>query len=392
MRKIGLGLLILLFVAGGTFFVLSRRGGEQTVALASDTPSAADDSKAKDEDEEEVRVPVEMVRAQARDLPAYFKTTGSLEARRQVELISKAQGQITVLDVEEGDRVRSGAVLLELDHREQDILVDKARVLADTAKLELARIQNMAERGLATDRELEEAKQTAEVNAYEYDLAKVRLEDRIVRAPFDGQVTVRHVEVGQTVSLGQALVGVADISPLEVKLYLPEKVVGRLAIGQPVRIVSDVREDLALEGVVHRIAPVVDAATSTVKVTLRVEDPEDAVRVGSFVRARITTDVHEDAIAVPKRAIVAEAGASFVFVAEADSVRKVEVATGYTDDEFIEILSGVQTGEQVVTVGQGGLRDGSRVRDLNAPENASQEETPSDDQARAEDQVASLGG
>ena len=96
-------------------------------------------------------------------------------------------------------------------------------------------------------------------------------------------------------------------------------------------------------------------------------------------------------MAVPKRSLVAEAGANFVFVAEADSVRKVEVDTGYADDEFIEIVRGVESGDRVVIVGQGGLRHGSRVRDLNAPEEEEAEADP--EAAIAEDErVASLGG
>lgn len=389
MKKIAIGLSTLVLLGAGALWMQSQRGEDDAAALASDA-APAEEPGAEEGDEEEVRVPVEVTKAELRDLPAYFHTTGSLEARRQVELISKVQGQIVVLSVEEGDRVHKGQVLVELDHREEEILVEKARVLAETARLELARIQNMGERGLATDRELEEAKQAADVNAYEYELARVRLEEMFVRAPFDGQVTVRHVELGQTVSVGQTLIAVADVSPLEVKLYLPEKVVTRLQVGQPVEIRRDVDESVVLTGVVHRIAPVVDAATSTVKVTLRVADSEAATRVGSFVRARITTDVHEQTVSVPKRCLVAEAGASFVFVAEADSVRKAEVETGYTGDEFIEILTGVRVGDRVVTVGQGGLRNGSPIRDLNAVG----EESDAVENASAEggDQVASLGG
>ena len=111
-----------------------------------------------------------------------------------------------------------------------------------------------------------------------------------------------------------------------------------------------------------------DPATSTVKVTLRVEDRGGVTRVGSFVRARITTDLVENAISVPKKALVPEAGVTYVFVAEGDSVRKVTVTTGYADDEFIEITAGLTAGEKVVTIGQGGLRQGSKIKDLAATE------------------------
>ena len=151
-------------------------------------------------------------------------------------------------------------------------------------------------------------------------------------------------------------------------LFLPEKIVSDLQPGQPVEIRSDVDSEVPLMGTVDRISPAVDPSTSTVKVTLRVTDAEGKARVGSFVRARITTDTVNGAIAVPKSALVPEAGVIYLFVAEAESVLKVPVTTGYADDEFIEITGGLQLGDNVVSVGQGGLRHGSKIRDLNAPE------------------------
>ena len=326
---------------------------------------AADESTTEDEDV--VRVPVELASAESRDLPSRFTATGTLEARRAVDLISRVPGQITRLAVEEGDWVERGQVLLEIDHREQALLVEEARVRVATAKRELERREDMAQRGLETDRALEEARQTYEVSEAQYELAKVRLEDHIVRAPYAGRVTVRHVELGQTVQNGTGLIGLADTDPMQVRLFLPERVVTRLAEGQPVEIHPDVAPEETLTGTVERVAPVVDASTSTVKVTLKVEDAGAAARSGSFVRARITTDVRQDAIAVPKKALVAEAGATYLFVAEADSVRRVTVETGYADDTHVEILDGISPGERVVVVGQGGLRQGSRIEELPGP-------------------------
>jgi RND family efflux transporter MFP subunit len=145
-----------------------------------------------------------------------------------------------------------------------------------------------------------------------------------------------------------------------------------------VEIRSDVHPDGPLRGRVSRIAPAVDPATSTVKVTLEVENIDGRVRVGSFVRGRITTDVHEDVITVPKKALVAEAGMNYLFVVEADSVHKVPVTTGYNDDDYMEITSGIEEGDRVVTVGQGGLRPGSKIRDLAAPDTADVADAGSD--------------
>jgi membrane fusion protein (multidrug efflux system) len=113
---------------------------------------------------------------------------------------------------------------------------------------------------------------------------------------------------------------------------------------------------------------VVDPATSTIRLTLLLDDGAAGARVGGFAKVRITTDTRHEALALPKLALVEEGGLRSVFVAEADSVRKVEVRTGLYDESHIEVLEGVEEGEFVVTLGQGGLRTGTKIEALNGPE------------------------
>lgn len=373
--------LLLVLVLGAVVLKQVRSGpGGDALAAADSAGVAKDEEKGKgkkgdkDEDKEDKPVPVELGSAESRNISSFFHATGSLEAKRQVQLISKAGGQVVSLAVEEGNFVKSGQVLLEIEHKEDKLLVEQTRVKAATARREFERTRGLVEKGLGSDRDFEEKRDLAEVSELEHNLSKVRLDDKIVRAPFAGQITVRHIELGQTVNPGEPLVDIADVSPLEVRIYLPEKVVTRLRPGQPVEIRSDVDPTVPFQGIVDRIAPSVDPATSTVKVTLEVADPAGSARVGSFVRARITTDVAESVVAVPKRALVPEAGVNYLFVAEGDSVRKVTVTTGYADDDYIEITKGITLGEQVVTVGQGGLRHGTKIKDLGETNDASRKD------------------
>jgi membrane fusion protein (multidrug efflux system) len=397
LRLLFLALGVVVAVAGGVI-AFQRQGGKPAQALAAPDSIAAGDSVAavradakgkkhgkKNEKKEEPPVPVEIAIASPRDIPAYFHATGSLEARRQVELIGKAAGQIVTLNVEEGNYVKEGQVLLEIEHREDEILVEQTAVKAQTADKERERIEGLVAKGLGSDKDLETAREAAKVADLDHHLAQVRLDEKVVRAPFSGQITRREVELGQTVTVGQPLVEIADSSPLEVRLYLPEKIVADLKTGQPVEIRSDMRPDAPLAGKVERIAPAVDPATSTVKVTLTVAGAGEATRVGSFIRARITTDVHHGVTAVPKKALVPEAGITYLFVAEGDSVRKVPVTTGYDDDTFVEVVSGVTDGDRVVSVGQGGLRTGSRIKALDSGTEAAAAKPETTDTAQASD-------
>jgi membrane fusion protein (multidrug efflux system) len=396
LASLGAIVLILLVVA---VVALKRPSNPSHPAVALADSSVAGDStkvaekaspkgkkKGKNEKKEEPPVPVEVAIAGPRDIPATFVATGSLEAKRQVKLIAKSGGQITKLAVEEGDFVKQGAVLLEVEHREEQLKLEQNKVREETAQRELERTQGLMSKELGSAQDLENRKDEAQVATLNLHMSEVELDNKIVRAPFAGQVTVRDVQIGQTVNVGQSLIEVADVSPLQLKLYLPEKMVGQLAAGQSVNLFSDVDPSLRLTGVVERIAPAVDPATSTVKVTLHVDAANGKARVGTFVRAHITTDIHKGAVSVPRKALVPEAGVTYLFIAEADTVRKVPVTTGYSDESYVEIVSGVTSGTKVVSVGQGGLRDGSKIKQLDS--DAGAEGTP----ATAAKKPESAGG
>ncbi|NNF05394.1 MAG: efflux RND transporter periplasmic adaptor subunit [Candidatus Eisenbacteria bacterium] len=385
LRVFSFVLIGLILLAGGAFFAQQQfMGGSEEAIASADSTGTNDTAENKsdeneEEEKEEVRVPVELAVANHIDIPSYFQSTGSLEPRRQINLVTKAAGQVTRLRFDEGDMVKKGQILLEMDRREEAIELEKAEVNVATAKRELERTQELSGKGLAADREQEETQKALDLAKHERDLAKVRLENMTLRAPFEGRITERTVELGQTLTVGQSILTLADISPLEVKLFLPEKLVTSLRVGQTVEIRPDIEPDRILDGSVYQISPVVDAATSTVKVTLQVMNKLGGARMGSFVRARITTDIHENVVAIPKRSLVPEAGANYVFIAEADSVRKVPVVVGYSDDDNIEITEGLAPGESVVKVGQGGLRHGSKIRDLAKEEEDKSESLASTD-------------
>ena len=149
------------------------------------------------------------------------------------------------------------------------------------------------------------------------------------------------------------------------RVNLPEAVARKVEAGQRVLVAPEaVEEDL--EATVERISPVVDPATSTVRLTLLMDRADGMARVGGFAKVRITTDTHHDALSIPKLALVEEGALRSVFVAAADTVRKAEVRTGLYDETHVEVLEGLDDGDFVVVMGQGGLRTGTLIRALNA--------------------------
>lgn len=357
---IGAAALLILAAAGGFLWQGGKLpfGAPKAVAGADSTQGKADDS-------EDVAVPVELAPAGRRAIAAYYRSASTVEADRLVELVSRVGGRVRALSAEEGDWVAEGAVLAELENEREKVQLRQAELKLEDQRRQLERNRAMMDQKLISDQEFDVVHGAHELAETERDLARIALEETRLRAPFAGQITLRRVVAGQQVAAGEAMVTLADFSPLRVRVHLPEAVARKVSAGQRVLVTPDA-EGGDLEAVVERIAPVVDPATSTVRLTLLLNGAGAAVRAGGFVKVRITTDTHTDALAVPKTALVEEGGLRSLFVAEADTVRKVEINAGLYDEQYVEVLDGIEAGAFVVTAGQGGLRHGSRISVLNA--------------------------
>jgi membrane fusion protein (multidrug efflux system) len=362
--------LALALLAAGLYFggLLTGGSGEARADGADSTQVAAGDSSESadaDGEPEEVPVPVEVARTERRSIAAYYRAASVIEADRLVDLVAKVTGRVQTLSVEEGDWVREGQVLAELENGRERIRLRQAELkLAEQNRL-LERNEAMVAEGLISDQEFDDVKHAYDLAEADRDLAHIALEETIIRAPFDGQITDRKIVKGQNVAVGVALLSLGDFSPLRVRVHLPEAIARKVKAGQRV-LVSPEAVDDPLPAVVERVAPVVDPATSTVRLTLQMDAGAERARVGGFVKVRITTDTHHEALAIPKLALVEEGGLRSVFVAEADTVRKAEIRTGLYDETHIEVLDGIEAADFVVTLGQGGLRTGSHIEVLNA--------------------------
>jgi membrane fusion protein (multidrug efflux system) len=333
--------------------------------------SASKDAKKKDkkdkDEKEEVPVPVELAKAERRPLAAYYRASSVLEADRHVELVSKVQGRVEKILVEEGDWVKQGQVLVELENDRERVQLRQAELKMDEQARDLERRKALLEKNLITQEDYDLAEGRHQLAETERDLAKIVVSETIVRAPFAGQVTDRRVVPGQHVAPAENLLTLVDFDPLRVRVHLPETIARRVSPGDQVLVSVDALAD-PLPATVERIAPVVDPQTSTVRLTLLMKGQNHEALVGGFVKVRITTDTKTEALSIPKVALVEEGGLRSVFVASADSVRKVELRTGLSDEASVEVLEGVAEGDLVVTLGQGGLRSGSKIDVLNAKE------------------------
>lgn len=361
------------YVASTRLGVFGTAGAADSTTTGDSTAVAAGEANG-DKKNETPPVPVEVAAAGIREISSYYVTTATLEPEKKVDILAKVAGEVMEVMAEEGQRVSTGDLLCRIDDKELKIALEEARINRDMRKRELERFDSMFEQDLISDKEYGDMKYQYELAENQYESALLQYRYTQVRAPFAGIVTERVVDPGQNVTVGGRLYQVADTEPLLIEMFLPEAEIVNIAPGQMVHINPDADPDRKFQGRIVRVAPQVDERSGTVKVTA---ETSGSGIPGSFVRVRIVTDTRPATLTIPRRAVVADAGEHFVFVAEADTARQVEVSVGYEDEEFAEILSGIAEGDSVVTAGVGGIRTGTKVKVLGRDvEEVTQASTP----------------
>jgi membrane fusion protein (multidrug efflux system) len=334
--------------------------------------------KAKDEQQDAVpAVPVEVALPKVGDMVAVYSGTANIKADRVAFVTPKVSGEIRAVLAEEGDQVKAGQVLARLDG--DQLRLEVAQAEANLRKLERDYERNLElqKRGLVSSTAFDNLKYELDAARATYELAALRLSYTSIRSPIAGVVTSRMdtAQVGNTVTpvggviqqSDMAMFEIIDFNSLVLEINVPEGQLAKLALDQPAEITADAVPGKVFAGRISLITPRVDAQTATFPVKVEVSDPEGLLRPGMFARVGIVFDRREDAVQVPRSALLDDEGPPAVFVVEDGKARERTLELGLSNGSFVEVLSGVSREDQVVTVGQGALKDGTEVRVVNAP-------------------------
>jgi membrane fusion protein (multidrug efflux system) len=340
-----------------------KKGGPEAQAKGADTEQKlGPDGKPMPKVE---AVPVEVARAARNAISASYSGTANLEAPGEAQVVAKTSGVVMQLLAEEGDQVRAGQVLARLDG--DKVRLEAARQLATVRKLEnnFRRAQELAASKMVSAEASDQIRFDLEAARAAYELAKLELSYTNITAPIGGVVAQRLVKPGNLVALNAPVFRIVNNSHLEGVLNAPEREMGRLKVGLPLRMVVDAVPGKVFEGKVDRIAPVMDSSSGTFRVVCAFENfPE--LRPGMFGRIEVVYDQRTDALTVPRIALLEDEGEPAVYVVEGKTARRKTVQLGYTNGEIAEIRSGLKDGDRVVTAGKVAIRDGTEVQVIDA--------------------------
>lgn len=352
----------------------SAKAGEAGADKKSDDKKGADKKKENAEKDKErmaaaEAVPVETAPVARGPIAAFLSFNSTLETEATVDIFPQISGQIETLLVEEGRLVKEGDPLLRIEDRELRVDVDESAANYEHLKQGFARIEDLYKRNLVNKQDYDDKKFNLEQARLRLERAKLRLSYATVRAPFSGVISAREVQVGARVGQSTKLFSMVKLDEIVARVFVPGRYLSVVAENQAVIVTSEVRPDRAFQGWVKRISPVIDPKSGTFKVTVGVRsENSNELPPGLFVGVRIITDTKAEALLIPKRAVVYEGGERYVFAVIDEKAVKRKLAAGYEDPTNIEALSGFDVDTKVIVLGQSGLKDGVKVRDVNAPQ------------------------
>lgn len=317
--------------------------------------------KAEDK-KEEAAIPVEVAAVAVGAIDAAYRGTATLEAENEATVLAKQSGTVEQVFVEEGDRVRAGQVLARLES--DKLRFERARAQADVDRLEqdFTRLKSVYQRNLVSREAYDKTQYELSGARAAADLASLALRESELRAPFDGIVTARYVKRGNLIQPNTQAFRITQMDRLRAAVYVPERDIHKLKTEHPVKLTVDAWPGKVFTGTVLLINPVIDASTGTVKVTVNIDAKQSELRPGMFARTEILYDHREQALLIPRDAVLTEDAAESVYVVAGGHARRRLIRIGYGDAGNFEVLEGLKAGEQVVTTGQTSLKDGAKVQ------------------------------
>jgi membrane fusion protein (multidrug efflux system) len=288
---------------------------------------------------------------------------GSLRANESVTVRSEVAGRITQVGFTDGARVTRGTTLFALDASLSAAEVEQARAELALAKANFERTAELARRNFVSESAKDTAAANQKVLEAKLKLAEARLARSEIRAPFNGVMGLRNISPGDFVKDGADLALIEDISKMKVDVRLPERYFGRIKPGQPIMLSFDSMPGKTFTATLKAVDAQVDANGRSLLLRGELANPGGALRTGMYARARVLLRENPQAMLIPEEAITPVGADVFVYRIDGGKAMRTKIQTGIRRDGKVEVTSGLQPGDQVVSAGQLRLpRDGMEVR------------------------------
>lgn len=307
-------------------------------------------------------VPVAVTKVERGRVEAFYASTASLTAEEEAVVVARTQGVVEQIFVEEGDYVAAGAPLAQLDTRRLELEVARTRTNIESYERAFERSKRLYETKMISPDAYDQALYNLERENASLNLQLYELDEATIKAPIDGVITLRHIKLGNTLNSNDRAFELKRSEVIEAVLNVPEKELSKLEKGQLAIVLIDALDAAEFEGVVNRVSPEIDPSSGTFRVTVSLNNSDNILKPGMFARVNVRYDSNENTLLLAREAVVTQKDENSVFVVKAGQATRQTITIGYAMGSSVEVLEGLDEGDQVVITGQGGLRDGASVR------------------------------
>jgi len=339
--------------------------------------------------------PVKVAEVKAVNLSNEVTVSGKIAAGMEVAVVPKIGGKVSKVNVEVGQKVKKGQLLVSLDGADLAAQIKaaeaglqvaiasqkQAAIRYQEAKDNLTRMEALFQEGAISQAQYDAAKNGFDMAASTYDPArggtlsdaqikqakanidamKANYANMVIVAPIDGVVAGRSVDPGEMAAPGVPVVTLVNSNEMVVEGNLAESEVNLVKVGQEVKVLVKATGEAAFTGKVESISPSADLRTKAYPIKIKIQNPDNKLKSGMFAEIKLATEDREGVLAVPKEAVIERGTKKVVFVVKGDTAFEKEVTTGIANDKLVEITGGISSGEQVVTIGHQSLMDKAKV-------------------------------
>lgn len=397
--------LIVVVVAALAYYFLVVKGGETGDA------ESVGESESPEKKKRDVALQVKVANAVKDELIIKLRSPGEAVTDRIIDMKAEVEGVVERLQVRESQHVRKGDVLLKLDDKQyrldyenaeaarlkalselildqqfsdvEDASIDKGQGTAALAKKQFDEARDLYQKGLISREEFEKRSQQYErvliesgekkdevmaamkgLTQAEIDVkkAQIALEKTRIVAPFSGIITDIKVSPGENITVGRELFTLVNISRIRVHARVLESEIGKMKVGREVDLNFSAYPGKIFTGRVSAISPVVNPDDKTCKVFVDVDNPKEEIKPGMHAEVEIAAEIHKDRLLVPQDAILTRSGRKLLFVVEEGLAKWRYIEVGLENEDFAEVLDGVEAGEQVIIEGHFTLAHDASVK------------------------------
>jgi len=306
-------------------------------------------------------VPVELVAVQVGPLKETLQATGTLLAEESVDLKPEVEGEVTSIRMTEGNSVRKGDLILQIDESKQQAIVDESEADFRLSDENRKRADILLADGTISQQEHDQVHSAFRRAEAALNLARKRLTEYTLTAPFDGILGRRYVSIGQYVSSQTVLVSLYALDRMKLDFSVPERYSARVKPGQTLQLTVAAHGEEKFSGEIYLVEPRVDVETRTVQVRAYVPNPDHDLKPGMFANVMLSVGSREAALTIPEDCIFPQAGGFAVYRDAGGVAELVAVETGLRIPGRVEILSGLKAGDLVARSGNLRLSPGRKL-------------------------------